>query len=447
MPLRPYRSHNIANHYESDSILSQAITARFRNLPSLPLPDETMETANDEQDDYVYITLDEEVVSSAQDELLPAAVIVDSGRRLTAGMRGAFRTLVDDVNTDLIDADGSFHFGGIEFGRAPSRLTFREMMASPELYSLPPRPRRRIFRDYTHPLSRLNTPPPRSLPSSSSSPPRRRKISYDSDLDLECLQPPTSSSGSLEGSIPQRARSCSFLQAGRVFLGAQSLLGSLADHQRSRTTERDRGRPTPVSSSLLDRNRLRTSEQEVKGDDRWEVKVMMDTVDLQEGTLTGLMEALNVPATGATTVVTAWEGEIVDGYTHSLWTGKWNAERETDLIHWRRMLEEIEGIPTGSEGERTEHGRVLARELKLGRIPQYVCERYVLMRWKERSFVNITPQESGLTIAGFYYVLLRRSDGAVRGFYHDPQSAPFQRLELNVVPEGRGFGFGQFEFA
>jgi hypothetical protein len=50
----------------------------------------------------------------------------------------------------------------------------------------------------------------------------------------------------------------------------------------------------------------------------------------------------------------------------------------------------------------------------------------------------------GLTISGFYYVCLRRSDGRVEGLYYDPMSSPYQCLKLES--EGRG-RFATWEFA
>ena len=93
-------------------------------------------------------------------------------------------------------------------------------------------------------------------------------------------------------------------------------------------------------------------------------------------------------------------------------------------------------------------------------------EEYVLMRWKEKCFIkggtgggvstcdSSSSSSSGgggmesvdddgedglgvgmgggglLTIGGFYFVSMRRSDGAVRGFYYDPKSTPYQELVL-----------------
>lgn len=56
----------------------------------------------------------------------------------------------------------------------------------------------------------------------------------------------------------------------------------------------------------------------------------------------------------------------------------------------------------------------------------------------------------GLSISGFYYVCLRRSDGRCEGLYHDPASSPYQRMELWPERAGRGGakfpGSGVWEF-
>lgn len=48
------------------------------------------------------------------------------------------------------------------------------------------------------------------------------------------------------------------------------------------------------------------------------------------------MEAFDVPASD-TSVITSWEGEVIDFAHFGLWTGKWSATRKTDLDHWRRF--------------------------------------------------------------------------------------------------------------
>ncbi|ORY14896.1 vacuolar import and degradation protein-domain-containing protein, partial [Clohesyomyces aquaticus] len=48
----------------------------------------------------------------------------------------------------------------------------------------------------------------------------------------------------------------------------------------------------------------------------------------------------------------------------------------------------------------------------------------------------------GLTISGFYYVCLRRSDGRLEGLYYDPQSSPYQHLKLESVNGGAFAAWG-----
>ncbi|RKP35198.1 vacuolar import/degradation protein Vid24, partial [Dimargaris cristalligena] len=76
-----------------------------------------------------------------------------------------------------------------------------------------------------------------------------------------------------------------------------------------------------------------------------------------------------------------------------------------------------------------------------------IQQEYILMRWKERFFVDeadyqhhrdrslLQSQESGsshhgLTISGFYYICMSRVDGSIQGFYCDAFSCPYQKLEL-----------------
>jgi len=53
-----------------------------------------------------------------------------------------------------------------------------------------------------------------------------------------------------------------------------------------------------------------------------------------------------------------------------------------------------------------------------------------------------TPPRVGgqlsLSISGFYYVSLRRSDGHLEGLYFDPHSVPYQHLKM--MPERKAGG-------
>lgn len=195
----------------------------------------------------------------------------------------------------------------------------------------------------------------------------------------------------------------SFLKAGRSFTGTQNLMS------------------TAITVAGFGGHK-----------EEWEVRVTINSVDLETGTIIGLMEALNVPAT-ATTVVTYWEGEIIDFINHTLWTGKWQADANIDLQHWRKF-----DAFKGMDDRTIKHGFRSAR---------HIHQKYIFMRWKERFFINMTAQDSGLTIAGFYYVCIRRIDGHIEGFYFDPSSTPYQKLVLHPWNEGRGVSFSDYSFA
>ncbi|KAF3555629.1 hypothetical protein F2Q69_00017562 [Brassica cretica] len=107
------------------------------------------------------------------------------------------------------------------------------------------------------------------------------------------------------------------------------------------------------------------------------------------------------------------------------------ARREDDMRHWSKFpsFAPLQGQVESDGG----------RQLDLSNYP------YIFMRWKEQYFVNVGT-DCGLTIAGFYYVCFSCSDGSISGFYYDPNSSPFQKLELKTVNEGRsGFSFSSYE--
>ncbi|CAG8591850.1 1302_t:CDS:2 [Ambispora leptoticha] len=192
---------------------------------------------------------------------------------------------------------------------------------------------------------------------------------------------------------------CSFLHSGLSFSGTQNLMNS------------------------------NPSQRE-----EWGVKVTIQYVDYKTGTAIGLMEALNVPSS-TNKVVTYWEGEIIDLVNHSLWTNKWQATPDVDLQHWRKF-----------EAFRWTDGRSISRGFLSRKWFRQVSEKYIFMRWKERCFVDMSAQDSGLTIAGFYYICIRRSDGTIEGYYFDPVSTPYQKLTLKPVVEGTGLSFAEFSF-
>eukprot|EP00877_Chromochloris_zofingiensis_P013976 jgi/Chrzof1/8832/Cz03g25340.t1 len=190
---------------------------------------------------------------------------------------------------------------------------------------------------------------------------------------------------------------CSFLQPGLSLVGRQKLL----------------------------QMGLRRREED------WQVHVRLQGVELARGYVCGTMEARNVPGSKSP-IVTFWEGHIVDDNKYTFFTNTWGASKAMDLRHWGKF----EGFAALRAAVVTNQGRCGALE----RHP------FIYMRWKEQFFVNV-GQDCGLTIAGFYYVCMCRQTGAVRGYYYDPSSSPFQELDLTVEqqPAG-GYAFSGYSF-
>ncbi|KAK7859024.1 glucose-induced degradation protein 4 like protein [Quercus suber] len=164
------------------------------------------------------------------------------------------------------------------------------------------------------------------------------------------------------------------------------------------------GMTSPPACTLLSVGQAFSGTQNVSSlqkDEAWRVNVRIQGCDLEHGYLCGTMEALNVPM--ADTPVS----------TSSIWP-------EDDKRHWDKFPS---FSPFKSQVE-FDGGK----NLDLSNYP------YIFMRWKEQYFVNVGT-DCGLTIAGFYYVCFSCSDGSISGFYYDPNSSPFQKLELKSTNE------------
>ncbi|MCJ1462283.1 hypothetical protein MMC07_000883 [Pseudocyphellaria aurata] len=173
------------------------------------------------------------------------------------------------------------------------------------------------------------------------------------------------------------------------------------------------------------------------GDERWAVKVTIHSIDYGTMTLSGTMEAFNVPdktsPTQESSITTFLEGEIIDFNTFTLETKSFNANARVDGTYWRK-LEPFKKLTDDEIVRALVSKKWLADELS---------RNWILMRWKEKCFVTPSDAQSSLTISGFYYISLRRSDGHVEGLYYDPLSAPYQHLSL--MPEKRTFPAYQFQ--
>jgi hypothetical protein len=140
-------------------------------------------------------------------------------------------------------------------------------------------------------------------------------------------------------------------------------------------------------------------------------------------------------------IKTYLEGEIIDFRNNTLLTERFKSTPLNDITYWRKLAP-FRSHPSLSDDE-------LVRRLVSRSFLSDLMNNYILMRWKERCFVGRegTPglrtageggaeDSYGLTISGFYYVCLRRSDGRVEGLYCDPQSSPYQGLRLERRRDG-----------
>jgi hypothetical protein len=129
-----------------------------------------------------------------------------------------------------------------------------------------------------------------------------------------------------------------------------------------------------------------------------------------------------------TSITTYLEGEIIDFKTHSLETFNFHSNIKDDANNWRK-LEPFSRLPDDQ----------LVKSLVSKKFMKNLTDNWIFMRWKEKCFITpqTSPEVGVLTIGGFYFLSLRRSDGQIQGFYYDPQSQPYQ--ELSLKPQKRMF--------
>lgn len=116
------------------------------------------------------------------------------------------------------------------------------------------------------------------------------------------------------------------------------------------------------------------------GDERWAVKVTIHSIDYGNMTLSGTMEAFNVPdktsPTQESSITTFLEGEIIDFNTFTLETKSFNANARVDGTYWRK-LEPFKKLTDDEIVRALVSKKWLAGELS---------RNWILMRWKGMFF-------------------------------------------------------------
>lgn len=188
---------------------------------------------------------------------------------------------------------------------------------------------------------------------------------------------------------------CSWLRPGMVFSGSQRAASSASSIFSQRV-------PSPSSSphdpmivngggESSNHNNNRISVYTTNGrrylanniynlgtgkDENWPVKVTIHNINTQEMTLSGTMEAYNIPDKTSPShdahIVTFLEGEIIDFNTHTLETKNFKADAEIDSTYWR----ELQPFKTLSDEEMTRN--LVSRKW----ITEELSRGWILMRWK-----------------------------------------------------------------
>lgn len=120
----------------------------------------------------------------------------------------------------------------------------------------------------------------------------------------------------------------------------------------------------------------------------WPVKVTIHSVDYNTMTLTGTMEAYNIPDKTASNqtahIITYLEGEIIDFNKHTLETKNFNAGSEIDSCYWREL-----------EPFRDQTYDEMVKSLVSKKwISEQLAKGWILMRWKGESRSPIIASKS-----------------------------------------------------
>lgn len=238
----------------------------------------------------------------------------------------------------------------------------------------------------------------------------------------------------------------SWLKVGGVFWGSQTTPISSAVPPRSTMSSDSSSASLPSNTNAAaisyqdDPHRESGSASSCynnSGPPRWTVKVIISSIDYSQLRLTGTMEAFTdfqtIAASTKTSITTYLEGEIIDFKTHSLQTFNFPSSIKDDANNWRKL----EPFCQMSNED-------LVKSLVSKQSMKDLTDNWVFMRWKEKCFISpqTSPDVGVLTIGGFYFLSLRRSNGQIQGFYYDPKSQPYQ--ELNLKPQKRLFPTYEF---
>ena len=213
-------------------------------------------------------------------------------------------------------------------------------------------------------------------------------------LDTTTIEPPPESS---------------WLKIGGVFSGSQHAAGgsSLPPYyvtqaenipvnrggSTTRSVPRNTDRTSTSTSTRIPRSTYASylsnpHTYPLDGDERWPVKVTIHDIDYTSMTLSGTMEAFNVPdkssPTHESSITTFLEGEIIDFNTYTLETKSFNADPRVDGTYWRK-LPPFKDLTDDEMVRNLVSKRWLTEELGM---------KWILMRWKGKDHPPKSPNHS-----------------------------------------------------
>jgi hypothetical protein len=191
----------------------------------------------------------------------------------------------------------------------------------------------------------------------------------------------------LDTSVILPPASSSWLRVGGVFSGTQhaTCVTSLPyyhitnqarrDSRAERTLSRIRAAShtgssarTPVIGTMMSNSN--------GSDDTWPVKVTINSIDYDTMTLSGTMEAINVPHKShppqESSITTFLEGEIIDFNKFTLETKSFDANASVDSTYWRKLAP-FKGL-VDSE--------IVTNLVSMKWLSEELCRKWILMRWK-----------------------------------------------------------------
>ena len=152
-------------------------------------------------------------------------------------------------------------------------------------------------------------------------------------------------------------------------LGRYDAYAAWAASRPSNTSLNSRSHSTQLPNTFFPINRTAEGEE-------WPVRVSIHGVDYSNMTLTGTMEASNVPDKSSpsleSSITTYLEGEIIDFNIHTLETKAFNANARTDGTYWRKL----------EPFRQLSDEQMVKNLLNKTWINEVLMANWVLMRWK-----------------------------------------------------------------